>query len=1165
MSDFSTVKPAFRLGPSQQIASGTTVVGYQEVNPKVVPGFNQPIKTHQVWASILWPFETTNTNISVNHSGLMVFDPLQIILSSDGFSLSYIDLTVAAGALIAYTLGLSPITTLYTPGSAGQNMTLHGSDPNGLWEGFFVPFPFGDPDVKVSVPGLLSPQSLVEFYGDWHVTAVLGNASDPVSDGHYLRMTMAQGSPYIYCEKKGLSDHINIQTVTGSKLWYENKNMAVFTLPNDNQTYAVFGPPGSHFSYSFTDPINRLFSGSISLHFSDNAVEQYFSVAALPYQLIGSLIYARPEVGFANNLQSDGLTLFEIPFYIPGSDTASITANLKNMFFGQFGGIIKGVLSDAVTFPPSTSDSAFYKALYDFTNSGSPDYPLFQAIQIFEQHAFAFPVDTKIDWKYNQSDAEVGSTYNITTSLKYSGLGVTVSDYSSDTLIALKPHQHKYLENSDQLLGPNHVYTSARGELRLMQGRSFETVYDYTGFVPSFPDVFSSSEKDQLNTYFGLISDSFIAGNPAIENPPAAVNAAQGTYATGKVLGRFAQMMPALTMTGQSDLKAEIIGYMRAVLTNWFDPTDEIIDIEPATPAGKLIDAVQSLQSASDTSVRYFYYDQKWDTLIGYPADFGAGMELNDHHFHYGYFIHAMAYILLYGDSSDQAWALSHKPIVDMMIKDCANWDRSDSMFPFLRFFNAFNGHFYASGWALGSGNQESTAEAMNFAAGTLLWGYVTQDKAIKDLGIFLYTSQKITLQEYWFDVHQTNFPKDIFFEDTSNGTFNRYNYNRQIVSVLKSASGEFATFFGAQPVFIYGIQYLPITHASVYLGLMPQKLLAIDNDLLPATQNFLNQGIAYDSSNSTATINFAANYKMWAWADIFAEVRALYQPEQAAIDLATMGQQYKTELFIPPIFLSDFPVSPVPALLSPAVSPPFSDTPLGEAGESKAHTYYWIHGLKHLGVLQTELVANIEMAVAFGPSDDNPQNFLVYQQTPDVRTVTFRHLTSGQQYCFAISDGPKLYHFMKQDSLSDCTIAGYVNPCQIQIMGLTYPATICKSDLITIDFMLTGNNLYTNQIGYTIFGDGVSDVSGFSTTNTLISISRQAPAVLTTLSYTITAYLSDLITCSDQVNFQIATMHCTPIPSVPSHALNIFIIISLSLYGLVLLYLIFSGGSAFF
>lgn len=563
MSDFSTVKPAFRLGPSQQIASDTTVVRYQEVNPKVVPGFNQPIKTHQVWASILWPFETTNTNISVNHSGLMVFDPLQILINPDGFSLSYIDLTVSAGALIAYTLGSSPITTLYTPGSDGQNMTLHGSDPQELWEGFLAPFPFGAADIKISVPGLTSPQSLVESYGDWHVTAVLGNASDPVSDGHYLRMTMAQGSPYIYCEKKGFSDHINIQFLSGAgapKLWYENKSVAVFTLPNDNQTYAIFGPPGSHFTYTLS-VLERHLAGSITLNFSDNTAQQFFSVAVLPYQLIGNFIYARPQVGAANNLQSDGLTLFEIPFRIPGTTQTSITTNLVNMFFGQFGGIIKGALSDAVTFPPSTLGSDFYKALYDFTNPGSSDYPLFQAIQLFEQHAFAFPVDTKIDWKYNQSDAQVCSTYNITTSLKYSEPGVTVLDYSSDTLIALKPHQYKYLKNSDHLLGPNHVYASARGQLHLMQGRSFETLYDYTGFVPSFPDVFDPLEKDQLKTYFGFISDSFITGNPALENPPAAINAAQGTYATGKVLGRFAQMMPALTMTGQSDLKAKIIGY----------------------------------------------------------------------------------------------------------------------------------------------------------------------------------------------------------------------------------------------------------------------------------------------------------------------------------------------------------------------------------------------------------------------------------------------------------------------------------------------------------------------------------------------------------------------------------------------------------------------------
>lgn|GEM_PF-4157954 len=188
MSDYSTVKPAFRLGPSQQVNVGNTVEGYVEVSPKVVSGFSQPIKTHQVWASILWPFETTNTNISVNHSNLMVFDPFQLVLNPDGFSASYVDFNVSAGSLVPYVIGSGAhVSTVYTSGTPGENMSLHGPGPQGLWEGFTAPFPFGEngvnvgaTDISISAPGLRSSQSLVESYGDWHVTTILGNIANSV-------------------------------------------------------------------------------------------------------------------------------------------------------------------------------------------------------------------------------------------------------------------------------------------------------------------------------------------------------------------------------------------------------------------------------------------------------------------------------------------------------------------------------------------------------------------------------------------------------------------------------------------------------------------------------------------------------------------------------------------------------------------------------------------------------------------------------------------------------------------------------------------------------------------------------------------------------------------------------------------------------------------------
>jgi len=48
----------------------------------------------------------------------------------------------------------------------------------------------------------------------------------------------------------------------------------------------------------------------------------------------------------------------------------------------------------------------------------------------------------------------------------------------------------------------------------------------------------------------------------------------------------------------------------------------------------------------------------------------------------------------------------------------------------------------------------------MNAWYGVLLWGTVTGDKAMADLGLFLYTTEMTAVEEYWFDVAGTNFAK---------------------------------------------------------------------------------------------------------------------------------------------------------------------------------------------------------------------------------------------------------------------------------------------------------------------------------------------------------------------------------------------------------------------
>ena len=71
-----------------------------------------------------------------------------------------------------------------------------------------------------------------------------------------------------------------------------------------------------------------------------------------------------------------------------------------------------------------------------------------------------------------------------------------------------------------------------------------------------------------------------------------------------------------------------------------------------------------------------FYYNRPWGTLIGYPAGYGSDTELNDHHFHYGYFLFAAAEIA----RRDPAWAAAGRwgGMVKLLVRDIASAGRRD-------------------------------------------------------------------------------------------------------------------------------------------------------------------------------------------------------------------------------------------------------------------------------------------------------------------------------------------------------------------------------------------------------------------------------------------------------------------------------------------------------
>lgn len=301
--------------------------------------------------------------------------------------------------------------------------------------------------------------------------------------------------------------------------------------------------------------------------------------------------------------------------------------------------------------------------------------------------------------------------------------------------------------------------------MKVREGTSFTTSQKAAPVLPGLPGN-DAVDTDRLRGYLAEVADS--------SDP---FSGASDTYWTGKALGKLAQLVPLADQIGETATRDKLVGLLQDRLEEWF------------TAGG-----------ASE-----FSYDTDWKTLTGYPASYGSDSELNDHHFHYGYYVYAAAIVAQYDAdwAADSAWG----GMVKTLIRDTANPSRTDDAFPFLRGFDVYAGHSWASGhqgFAAGN-NQESSSESTNLSAALVLWGSATGDSELRDLGSYLLATEGESIAQYWFDADEEVFPGD-FGHDT--------------VGMVWGSGGAYSTWWTANPEEIHGINVLPVTAGgSLHLG----------------------------------------------------------------------------------------------------------------------------------------------------------------------------------------------------------------------------------------------------------------------------------------------------------------------------------------------------------
>ncbi|MGC4804232.1 glycosyl hydrolase [Micromonospora sp. DT233] len=380
----------------------------------------------------------------------------------------------------------------------------------------------------------------------------------------------------------------------------------------------------------------------------------------------------------------------------------------------------------------------------------------------YGRYAHAHVTGTRVSYAYDQASSRVTTTYAFTTTAREGSATATV--------VSLYPHHWKALTGSTPI---SQTYPSARGRMKVLTGVSqFRTSMAYHGVLPELPAVGDGAGTDLTTLKSQLAA---VRSNPMDQR-------GNDTYWTGKALGRAARIAEIADQVDDTATRDSALNAIRSTLTDWFTAS-----------AGK--------------TEKLFYYDQNWGTLIGYPASYGSDQELNDHHFHYGYFIAGAATLAKF----DPQWASAGRygGMVDLLIRDADNYDRNDTRFPYLRDFDIYAGHDWASGHgSFGAGNnQESSSEGMNFANALIQWGQATGNATVRDAGIFLYTTQAAAIQEYWFDHSDQNFPAA---------------FGHSTVGMVWGDGGSYSTWFSPDPEMIQGINLLPVTGGHLYLGYDP-------------------------------------------------------------------------------------------------------------------------------------------------------------------------------------------------------------------------------------------------------------------------------------------------------------------------------------------------------
>eukprot|EP00644_Phytophthora_capsici_P000244 jgi/Phyca11/13631/fgenesh1_pg.PHYCAscaffold_4_\ len=211
------------------------------------------------------------------------------------------------------------------------------------------------------------------------------------------------------------------------------------------------------------------------------------------------------------------------------------------------------------------------------------------------------------------------------------------------------------------------------------------------------------------------------------------------------------------------------------------DEADDEVDFYPAskpsTDIVSQINLLSTLQSDIDSdwslNTGSWYFNGKAYQNVSYPEETGS-------------------FLVGHGTTGNMVWTL---------LRDVANPSSDDTYFPKFRHFSWFLGHSYSHGVTpmADAKDEESTSEDVNFFYGMMLWGKVTEKKAVEDLGSLMLRLNARAVRTY--------------FLMTSDNTIHPPQFvPNHITGIFFDNKADYATWFSAEKYCIHGIQMIPVS-----------------------------------------------------------------------------------------------------------------------------------------------------------------------------------------------------------------------------------------------------------------------------------------------------------------------------------------------------------------